>query len=94
MSNTTAVFDDPTFYYSPRALAALIARADAIEIGGCCDVEEDGATFPEDCDDAEATYWSAYAHVPGEGASCIHDFRTRGEAEAYAATFGLPIIGR
>lgn len=92
MADETASFDDPTFYFSPADLAAIIARADAIEVGGCHDIEEDGSTFAEPCDDAEATYWSAYAHVPGEGASCLHDFRTRADAEAYAASFGLPVI--
>jgi hypothetical protein len=50
----------------------------------------DGGTFCEIADDpAEASFWSLYGHIPGQGVECIGDFKSfELAAEIYARITG------
>jgi hypothetical protein len=50
----------------------------------------DGSTFCEIADDpAEASFWSLYGHIPGQGVECIGDFASfEAAAEIYARITG------
>jgi len=54
---------------------------DAYEVHGVKKYEESGSKFCEQVSDNEADFWSLYGHIPGQGLSCIGDFRTREYAE-------------
>jgi len=50
----------------------------------------DGSSFAEQAaDPAEASYWSLFGHIPGQGLECIGDFPTYElAAEIYARITG------
>jgi len=53
-------------------------------------VSSDGSRFCEVTDDpAEASFWSLYGHIPGQGVMCIGDFASFAEAaDIYARITG------
>ena len=62
---------------------------DCYEIHGVKEYEEFGNKYCEQVSDEEADFWSLYGHTPGQGLSCIGDFKTREHAEeTYARITG------
>ena len=59
----------------------LPTRFDCYEIHGITEYEESGNKWCEQVAEDEATFWSIFGHIPGEGSACIGDFRTREHAE-------------
>jgi hypothetical protein len=59
----------------------LPLRFDDYEVHGVYEFSDDGRTFCEQVPDDEAQFWSLFGHIPGQGAECIGDFKTRGHAE-------------
>ena len=51
------------------------------EILGVKEYEQSGVKWCEPVADQKADFWSLYGHIPGQGADCIGDFRTREHAE-------------
>jgi hypothetical protein len=54
---------------------------DCYEIHGVKEYEEFGNKYCEQVSDEEADFWRLYGHIPGEGLSCIGDFKSREHAE-------------
>jgi hypothetical protein len=54
---------------------------DDYEISGVREFGCGADRFCERVPDEEATFWSLYGHIPGEGAQCIGDFKSRACAE-------------
>lgn len=89
----------PFFYFDddPAALGNTLAISDTVEVHPCAVVEDSGGEYVEQIDsDDTADMFSVYAHFdpaksPLRGIECLADFATRAEAEAYAATLGLPV---
>jgi hypothetical protein len=68
------------------------AGFDAYEIHGVKEYDagpNGDAKHCEQVDDDDAQFWSLYGHIPGHGAECIGDFKTREHAEeVYARITG------
>ncbi len=60
---------------------AIPTRFDAYEIHGVTEYKESGNKWCEQVPDHQASFWSLYGHVKGEGLFCIDDFKTREDAE-------------
>lgn len=64
---------------------------DNYEVHGCKDffahAKNDGARYKytEQVEDGEATFWTLYGHITGEGVQAIGDFKTRRAAEEVMA---------
>jgi len=64
---------------------------DNYEVHGCKDffahAKNDGSRYKytEQVDDSEATFWTLYGHITGEGVQAIGDFKTRAAAEEVMA---------
>lgn len=56
---------------------------DWLETGGCVEDKEEGITHGG-IDDAEAEFWTVYAHLKVGGVEAITDCKTRAEVDAVA----------
>jgi hypothetical protein len=54
---------------------------DAYEVHGIIEYDESGTKWCEQVADHQATFWSLFGHIPGQGVLCIGDFETRDHAE-------------
>jgi hypothetical protein len=62
---------------------------DAYEVHGVREFGRGKNRFCEQVPDEKARFWSLYGHIPGQGADCIGDFKTREHAEeVYARITG------
>ena len=59
----------------------LPTRFDAYVIHGMKEYGKSGKRWCEEVTEDEATFWSLFGHIPGEGLDCIGDFETRELAE-------------
>ena len=64
-----------------RTTKPLPTPFDHYEISGVRDYGKGKSRFCERVNDDEAQFWSLYGHIPGQGADCIGDFKTRQHAE-------------
>jgi hypothetical protein len=75
----------------PVPSADLPTPFDDYEIHGIKVYGKGRRRFCEQVDDADATSWSLFGHVAGQGLHCIGDFATRAHAEeVFARITGLP----
>lgn len=58
---------------------------DGYEIHGVRKYGRGKSSYCEQVPDTEAQFWSLYGHIPGQGADCIGDFKTREHAEEIVA---------
>lgn len=63
------------------------AEHDAVEVSPVTTWKADGDIVCETCNEANAHFWSAYAHRIDGGVECIGDFPAEEQAKAYA--FGI-----
>jgi hypothetical protein len=54
---------------------------DGYEIHGVRRYGRGKSSYCEQVPDSKAQFWSLYGHIPGQGADCIGDFKTREHAE-------------
>jgi hypothetical protein len=80
-----------------KPIAAAKARSDlptpfnVYEIHGVREFGRGKSKYCEQVPDDEAQFWSLYGHIPGQGAECIGDFKSREFAEeVYARITGEP----
>ena len=67
---------------------------DIYEIHGVHEFSDDGRTFCEQVPDDQATFWTLYGHIDGEGVEAIGDFATRQHAEeTFQRITGIPFAG-
>lgn len=59
----------------------IIVSFDGYEVHGVREYRHRGRKYCEQVADTEATFWSLYGHIPGQGLECIGDFKTRQHAE-------------
>jgi hypothetical protein len=74
--------------------ADLPIRFDAYEVHGVKRYHDGADSFCEQVDDGGADFWSLYGHIPGRGAQCIGDFRTREAAEEVYTRITGELYGR
>lgn len=68
---------------------------DDYEISGVAKFGTGNDRYCERVSDHEAQFWSLYGHIPGEGAECLGDFKSRAVAEEiYARITGRAFGGK
>jgi hypothetical protein len=67
---------------------------DNYEIHGIYECSDNGRTFCEQVTDDQATFWTLYGHINGEGVQTIGDFDTKEHAEeVFQRITGIPFTG-
>ena len=69
----------------PVVIHRLALRGDGIEVSAVREVDGAFSHHCEVCTEAEATMWSVYIHIDGEGVDCVADWQTYLQAHAHAA---------
>ena len=87
----TATYDDLEEVLERPVISAVLKPFDSYEIHGVHEFNDDGRKFCEQVPDDQATFWTLYGHIPGEGVMAIGDFDTREHAEeAFQRITGIP----
>jgi hypothetical protein len=62
-----------------------ITDFDGLEIGPCAVIghTDDGEEIAEQCEPAEASFWTVFGHLKTGGVDTIEDFNTEGEAQKF-----------